>query len=241
MPLRQGDSSLGKVWNISMKIKEMPYSDQPVFKLFDREASSLSESELLAIILGTGTHKCNAIELAQKLIKTFGNISSLMNISFQELKRINGIDEKKAAKVLAALELAKRINGFSEKQRPLLNSCRKVFQFMRSRLLYQACEKFYILFLNNSLHFHSCREFTSGTYDEITIYVRELMRVILASDTSNIILIHNHIEREPIPTIEDIFLTRQIKERCAYFDINLIDHLVIAEAGFKSILNTFKK
>ena len=221
-----------------MKIKEMPYSDQPVFKLFDREASSLSESELLAIILGTGTLNCNAIELAQKLINIFGNTSSLINISFQELKRINGINEKKAAKILAALELTKRINGFSAKRRPLLDSCRKVFHFMRSRLLHQPCEKFYILFLNNSLHFHSCREFASGTYDEITIYVRELMRVILASDTSNIILIHNHIEREPIPTIEDISLTREIKERCVYFDINLIDHLVIAETGFKSLIDT---
>ncbi|HBE02002.1 MAG: hypothetical protein A2096_01375 [Spirochaetes bacterium GWF1_41_5] len=221
-----------------MIIKKLPAADQPVFKILDNRIGELSDSELLAVIIGNGTRGVNAIDIGRMIINKFYGIANITKLDLPELCAIKGINKKKASKILAAIELSRRVNNKADQIGIRLDYTEKIFEYMRHKFKGYTREALFVLFLNHSLHLKFEMEFSTGTDNEIIIYVRELIRIILKSNYSNIILVHNHLEKLPVPTSEDLRLTKEIRERCRYFDINLLDHIVVGEQGYCSLMET---
>ena len=207
-------------------------------RIFKRSINELSNAELLAMILGDETNEMifqENIKKSRKILKRYGSYENLREATSDELCGYEGVNKVKANRILCVLEISRRMYNSFYNPSPLLDNEEKIVNFIKPRIFSSRQEILYLLFLSNSLHLKGIIEFSRGTDNEVHFYMKELMRTVLNGYSSNVILIHNHIEKYPEPSKEDLEITEAIFERCQFFDIRLLDHFLVSRDSYISL------
>ncbi len=219
-----------------MKMKDLCESERPREKMMARGASSLSDGELLAVLLRSGNRRESALDLAQRLLTmSDGHLSELFNLPSEKMCSVPGIGFAKASSVLAACELGKRFlsEGPSVSKKPVVTA-RMVFDIMIPSLKGLRHEECWILLLNDSSYMISKIRVTSGGGRSTVIDVRQVVRLALDRSASGIILVHNHPSGNPHPSTADVTQTDALHKAAAACAIDLLDHVVICDDCFFS-------
>ena len=221
---------------VSIKIKEIPKIDRPRERLINKGSSSLSDEEVLAIILKTGTNNISAKELAAQIINYCGGFEKLKNITLHELLNIKGIGEAKACLILAAIEFSKRIN---QKQREIIGlrllSPDIVFNYY-AHLSMLSQEHFYCLYLNSGKKVIKEKLLFIGTVNYSMVHPRDVFKEAYLLNAVGIICIHNHPSGDITPSKSDINLTLNLKKVGELLGIEIIDHIIIGKDNYYSFL-----
>ncbi len=223
----------------SIKIKELDIVDRPREKLRKFGAENLTDKELLAIILRTGTKKMNVISLADKILKDSGGINNLRNVTFNELIKHNGVGEVKAIDILASLELAKRIFTENIDSKIVCNSPEVVANYLRYKLQDLKQELFIVLDINTKGKIIDEREIFKGTLSMAVVHPREVFKNAIKNSAASIICVHNHPSGEAEPSLEDIQNTKKLMECGETLGIDVLDHIIVAKKGYCSLRKFF--
>ena len=220
---------------MSLKITDWAVEDRPREKLIQNGTSSLSDAELLAILISSGTKDKSAVDLGRELMAIVNNnLNSLGKLSIADLKKIHGIGNARAVTISAALELGRR-RKLSEVPEILQIKCSKdvadIFQPLLSDLLH---EEFWILFLNRSNRVINRMKLSQGGISGTVTDVRMVMKKAIEYLASGIIVCHNHPSGNLNPSESDTRITQKIKEAGNLLDIQLLDHLIISDKDFYS-------
>jgi len=216
-------------------IKQWAKDDQPREKLLSNGAENLSNSELLAILIRSGSKEKSAIELAKSILKLGkDNLSELGKHSTTELMKIKGVGKVKAITILAALELGRRRQATESFEKPIIGSSYDVANFLRTKLKDYRHEVFAVIFLNKSNKVRHFEIISKGGMTGTVADPRIIIRKALEQDAVNIILCHNHPSGNLRPSSADKQLTMKIKEAANFFDISILDHIIVSEEGYYS-------
>ncbi|PKL83460.1 MAG: hypothetical protein CVV24_04940 [Ignavibacteriae bacterium HGW-Ignavibacteriae-3] len=220
-----------------MKVKELPVDDRPREKLLLRGAQSLTEIELIAILLRTGTKGKSVLQLSQELIEKSGGLNNLTSQSAQAVQRHPGIGRDKAATLLAAFELNRRADFqkklFSLKKIQSPTDLADLFiPVLRDKLK----EEFYVVCLNSANKILRMELISVGHLNASLVHAREVFKTAIENNSASIILIHNHPSGNPEPSQEDISLTKKMIEAGKIMDIHVMDHLIIAGNSYISLI-----
>ena len=210
-------------------IKNIPISERPRerFKKYGKE--NLQTSELISIILNTGTKDKSVLELSNNILNNVNDISDLRNITLNKLKTIDGIGEVKAIKLLSAIELGKRVYYEKNMVKIKLNSAQKVFEFMKNDFNDNKQEYFYVLYLDTKKYLIDKKLLFIGTINKSIVHPREIFKYAYLLSASSIICVHNHPTGDSIPSKEDIILTKALVDIGNLQDIKIIDHIIIGK------------
>ncbi|MBX3708684.1 MAG: DNA repair protein RadC [Gammaproteobacteria bacterium] len=222
-----------------MPITDWPREDRPREKLLNKGEQALTDAELIAIILKSGTRGKTALDIAKELLSEFGNLKKLLRAPPRSLMKKQGIGSAKYASLRATIELGKRYLNERLPTGAVLNNTRVTQRFLADRLRDFTNEVFACLFLDNHLKLISYNELFYGTINEANVYPREIVRRALEHNAAKIILAHNHPSGRPTPSAADREVTLLIKNALGLVDIEVIDHIIIgnpenfsfAEAG----------
>lgn len=212
-----------------MAIKDWHIDERPREKLLQKGADSLSDSEILAIFLRTGTKDKSAIELARDLITQFGSLADLLAAPAEAVMNCNGIGMAKYAQILASLEMGKRYLAAQVKQAPNLNSSQLVKDYLTTQLRPRRREEFAVLFLSNELTLIQFETLFTGGLSSCSVCVREVLRQALKYGASQLIIAHNHPATSAQPSQADIDLTHTLADACQLVDMQLIDHIIVGQ------------
>ena len=219
----------------NLTIKAWAEADRPREKMLQQGKQSLTDAELLAILLGTGARDLTAVDLAQQILAaSHNNLHELGKCSLHELQRFKGIGEAKAITIAAALELGRRRQLSDVQQRPQITSSRDAWQAIAPLLADLSHEEFWVLFLNRANRVIARRRISSGGTAGTVVDAKMIFRLALEEKASSIILVHNHPSGNLQPSQADLQLTRQLKTAGQAIDIAVLDHLIIAETGYYS-------
>ena len=216
-------------------IKDMKFIDRPREKLIKLGHNSLSEKELLAIIISTGTDKKNAIELAEEILHTFSE-EALLEIEVEELSKINGIKEAKASKIVASLQLGKRIKeNILNKEKYQINSNEDAYEFIKDTISLKDREYFYTILLNNKNEVISKALISIGDLSSSIVNPREVFKPAIKKSAKSMILAHNHPSGNPSPSKADLLITHRLIDAGDILDINVLDHIIIGHGTYVSL------
>lgn len=211
-----------------MPINHWPVMERPREKLLKRGPASLSDAELLAIFLRTGTAGKTAIDLSRELLHTFGSLRALIESSAAEFCRGKGLGPSKYVQIQAAIELGKRYLESGLQETDVLTSPQTTREYLLAQLRAYPHEVFACLFLNNRHHIISFDKMFNGTIDGASVYPREVVKKALGHNAAAVIFAHNHPSGVAEPSAADISLTRRLKTALELVDIRVLDHFVIA-------------
>lgn len=210
-------------------IKEWARDEQPREKLIDKGPGILTNAELLAILISTGTPKYSAIDLGRKILQLVdGDLIALGRLTVKDLMKINGIGEAKAVTIVTAMELGRRRLIAEVPSTEILNSPEKVAGLMGPRLADLMHEEFHVLYLKQNLQLIKDETVCVGGLTSTLVDVRLVMRHALENLAVSMILVHNHPSGNPKPSEADKRLTSRIKEAAAMLDIKVADHIIVA-------------
>ncbi|MBE0571680.1 MAG: DNA repair protein RadC [Ignavibacteriaceae bacterium] len=218
-------------------VKELPLDDRPREKLLMRGAQSLSDAELVAILLRTGKKGKSVIEIARELINSEGNLAMLATKTVDSLQKISGIGKDKAATLAAAFELSRRIlsqpKWFANKK---ITSPQDIAEIFIPILRDDNKEKFIVVCLNSTNKIIKHETISIGNLNSSVVHPREVFKVAIDNSSASIILIHNHPSGNPEPSNEDIRITKKIVETGKIMEIPVFDHLIIAGETYTSFV-----
>ncbi len=209
--------------------------DRPREKLRSRGAENLSDSELLAILINHGTREKSAVDLAREVLQLGKNsLNGLGRLSVKDLTKVKGIGEAKAVTIAAALEIGRRrqANGYLEK--PVVKYSSEIAQYLQALLKDHHHEVFVVVFLNRANRINHYEIISEGGITGTVADPRIILKKALEEDAVSIILCHNHPSGNLLPSRADEELTRKIKEASSYFDIKVLDHIIVSEEGYYS-------
>ena len=216
-------------------IREWAEDDRPREKLILKGANSLSDAELLAILIGTGTRHETAVDLAKSILAAFDNeLQKLSRTDLKELMQIKGIGPAKGITILAALELGRRRLNKNNKEKVIINASNTAYDELAGQLIDLDYEQFMALFLNNRNEVIEKYVVSRGGRTSTVVDPVLLLRSAVLAKAKGIIIAHNHPSGNPQPSPSDITLTGRIKEASALFDIQLLDHLIITNNQYLS-------
>ena len=216
-------------------IKKWAKDDRPREKLLNQSASSLSNSELLAILIHHGTKDKTAIDLAKEIMRLGkDNLNELGKLTVKDLMRIKGIGEAKAVTIAAALELGRRREAGSYLEKPFISTSRDIANYLQSLLKDQSREIFAVAFLSQANKINHLEIISEGGITGTVADPRIILKKALEENAVSLILCHNHPSGSLKPSKADEELTRKIKEAAKYFDIRVLDHVIVSEAGYFS-------
>lgn len=218
--------------NQSIEAKEKPYE-----KFILRGAESLSEAELLAVILRTGTKNCPATELAEKILSLSKGkgLNGLHHLSLSELTKIPGIGEVKAVKLKCIAELAVRMARESTRSNLRFDRPETVAAHFMEEMRHEEKEKILLLLLDNKLQFMEKYVLSVGTVNASLLSPREVFVHALKNQASCIMLLHNHPSGDSTPSKQDILITAKIKEAGLLVELPLVDHIIIGDGNYTSL------
>ncbi|MCC5942676.1 MAG: DNA repair protein RadC [Balneolaceae bacterium] len=220
---------------LGRSVREMQPDEQPREKLMKYGADSLSDAELLAILLRTGTKGLNVIDTSRALLDRFGGLRNLSKKNWQSLKVIPGIAKVKAITLEAVFELSRRLQVASLGEQVQMHSPELVAAFFRPRLRDLPHEEFYVAFLNNARVLIGYKRISSGGSKATIVDVAEVMRQAILNQANSIILAHNHPSGYAKESAADIRLTKRIAESGDLLSIPVDDHIIIAGDEFISL------
>ena len=215
-------------------ITDLPNLDKPREKAIHSGIESLSDTELLAILIRTGTKSYSALDLAHIIQKQLGSIYG-NTLSMERLMQIKGLGQTKAITILSALELGKRVLK-NETLNQKINNAKDIYNYFKYYFYNKKQEQLMVAFLDNNKRIISYKKLYIGTINIININQKDIFKEAFLHSSSNIILIHNHPNNCIYPSKEDLNTTRKIKELGHLLDINLIDHIIITNNNYYSFL-----
>jgi DNA repair protein RadC len=217
------------------KIKDIPINDRPIERLIEKGSESLSNEELLAILLRTGSKGSSAKDLASNILSKMHHIKELKNMRLEELKKINGVGTSKAAIIISMIELSKRMNQeVDEIVLKKANHPELLFQYYKAKLEDKAQEYFYVVYLDTAKKIIKDKLLFIGTINYSLVHPREIFKEAYLVGASSIILIHNHPTGNVIPSKNDIDTTNQLIEVGHLLGINVVDHIIIGKHNYYS-------
>jgi DNA repair protein RadC len=212
-----------------LKIKSWSPEDRPREKLLLKGTPVLSDAELVAILLGTGTTTTSAVELAKRVLQTVdNNLHELARLSVKDLMKVKGIGEVKAITIIAALELGRRKKDLDPEEKPRISSSRDVFEILKANLLDIHHEEFWVLLLNRANRVIKKHQISQGGVAGTVADPKIIFKVALAELASGIVLAHNHPSGNLTASQADIDLTKKLKEAGKLLEIQVLDHVIIA-------------
>lgn len=222
-----------------MHIRDYDIEDRPYEKFEKYGIGALTNKDLLAIVLRTGTRECSVIELAEKLLsdettkKT--SLSRLCEFSYEQLQQINGIGKVKAMQIVAILELSKRIS--KERNTPLgkMNSPRGVACYFMEEMRHRQEECFITAFIDAKCKMTDYQMISKGSLTASIVHPREVYKAAIMKSAHSIIVLHNHPSGDPTPSTEDIHITKRLKSVGEIVGIPLLDHIIIGDGIYKSL------
>lgn len=218
-----------------LKIKNWSPEDRPREKLLLKGTHALSDAELVAILLGSGTATTSAVELAKRVLQTVDNkLNELARLSVKDLMRVKGIGEVKALTIIAALELGRRKRDSDPEEKPRITGSRDVFEILKAHLLDIPHEEFWILLLNRANRVIKKHQISQGGVSGTVADPKIIFKVALGELASGIILAHNHPSGNLTASQADIELTKKLKEAGKLLEIQVLDHVIIAGQKYYS-------
>ena len=215
-------------------IKNIPLSERPRERLLLNGVNSLSNEELISIILKTGTKDHSVKELSNNILSSINNINDLKNITINKLKQIRGIGEVKAITLIASLELGKRVYENSHKKNIKFDSSSKIYEYYKDRLANLKQEQFYAIYLDTKKNLIDEKLLFIGTLNKSIVHPREVFKYAYLLSAASIICIHNHPSNDILPSNEDILTTQKLIEIGKIQGINVIDHVIIGNNNYYS-------
>jgi DNA repair protein RadC len=218
-----------------IRISELPPSERPRERLKQSGAASLSNSELLAVILRTGTHAENVLGLADRMLVKFGGLPGLSRASFNELCNEHGVGQAKAAQIKAAMELGRRSASAQTEEKTVIRSPQDAASLVMSDMGALQQEHLRVMLLNSKNHLISIHEVYKGNVNASTIRTSELFHNAVRENCPAVIVIHNHPSGEPEPSNDDIIATEHMVKGGKALDIEVLDHIIIGDHKFVSL------
>ncbi len=216
-------------------IKDWARDDRPREKLLSRNPSVLSDSELLAILINNGTREKSAVDLAKDVLQLGkNNLGELGRLSVRDLMNIKGIGEAKAITIVAAMELARRRQAGPSLAKLHIKKSRDAADYLQALLKDHKHEVFMVLYLNRSNKINHFEIISEGGLTGTVADPRVILKRALQQDAISLVLCHNHPSGNLTPSKADIELTNKIKEAAKYFDIKLLDHIIVSNEGYFS-------
>ena len=218
-----------------MSIKFLAEDDRPREKFLLKGKTSLSDSELLAIILGSGNNEDSAVELARKILASVeNNWQNLSKLSIKDLMKFKGIGEAKAISVAATLEIGRRKASQETPEKTSISSARDSYNVFSQHLSDLRTEEFWAIFLNQKNQIVYKTQISKGGISGTLVDVRVLFRIAIEHFATSIIVAHNHPSGSLKPSLEDIQITKNIKNAGEILNVTLLDHLIIGDNSFLS-------
>lgn len=227
---------MGKYEKQSIKFWEV--EDRPRERLLSKGIQSLSNTELIAILIGSGTREISAVELARKiLMKADNNLIMLGKFSVDDLEKQKGIGKAKAISIIAALELGRRRKFSEVLPRPKITSSKDACEIIFPLISDLQHEEFWVLLLNRSNIIIDKYKISQGGIAGTVIDVKIILKKVVEKLASSVILCHNHPSGNIEPSEADIGITRKLKEAVEVMDIKLLDHIIVADKSYFSFLD----
>lgn len=221
--------------NNALKIMDLPENERPQERLIRYGAEVLSNSELLAVILRTGTKKQNVINLSSFLLKERGGLNGLINSTYEELKEIDGIGIVKAAEIMALAEISKRFRSFKSGEDYRISSPKDAADYVMDEMKYLQKEHLRVIMLNTKNMVICSKDVSMGSLNSSIVHPREIYTEAIKRCSASIIICHNHPSGDPTPSLEDINITKRLAECGKIIGIELIDHIVIGDGTYISL------
>lgn len=226
---------------MSLKMKELPTSERPYEKMEIYGAKKLSNSELLAIIIKTGTKEESAITVAQKILnlnntKNINDLRFLQDVSIEELSKIKGIGKVKAIQIIAACEIAKRISEPINIQSLQVKNSQDVADLLMNELRYEKREIAKVILLNSKNIIQKITDLSYGGTNFAMLEPKDVLHEAIKINAPKIIIVHNHPSGDPEPSKADIEFTKRLINSANILGISILDHLIMAENGCESVM-----
>lgn len=218
-------------------IKDWSEDDKPREKLMLKGKDSLSDAELLAILIGSGSRNESAVALSQRILAAAKNLNALGKMSISQLMQFKGIGEAKAISIVAALELGRRQRSEEVVKLKKITSSKAVFEIMQPIIGELPHEEFWVLFLNNSNKVISKSQLSKGGIAGTVVDMRLVFKLALENGATGLILCHNHPSGELNPSNPDKQITQKIKTAGELLDVKVLDHLIITESKYYSFVD----
>lgn len=219
-------------------IKNWAEDDRPREKLLLKGQRALSDSELLAIIMGSGSRDESAVDLAKRILASVeNNWNNLSRLSVKDLRKFKGVGEVKAINIMTALEIGRRRAAQGLNEKPKIGSSQDAFVLLQSLIGDANVEEFWVLYLNQGNFVVRKEQISKGGINQTSVDLRIIMKFALEEMATSLILAHNHPSGNLNPSQADINLTRKIKEAALSLDIEVFDHLIVTQKSYFSFAN----
>ncbi|MDF2657853.1 MAG: repair protein RadC [Paenibacillus sp.] len=216
-------------------LRNVPQEERPRERMLQAGAQALSNAELLAILLRTGTINESAVSLAQRLLNEAGGLRQLVEMSTAQLTKLKGIGSAKALQIQAGIELGRRIARTVQPETVTIRSPQDVSLLLTEELRYLQKEHFVCLFLNTKNHVIGQETLSIGSLNASIVHPREVFLAAIKRSSASIICVHNHPSGDPTPSPEDIEITRRLVEAGAVIGIDVLDHVIIGDRSSISL------
>jgi DNA repair protein RadC len=216
-------------------MKSIEPHDRPREKLQRVGAGGLGDNELLALVLGHGPARSGALELANDVLAVVGGLHGLARASMDELRRIPGIGDARAAQLLAAVEAGRRTLVRSRRERPQILHPRNAAELLIPQFGSQPVEHFGVLLLDTKHRVMRSSVVSVGSVDTSVVHPREVFRAAATAGAAAIVLFHNHPSGDPTPSTDDVVLTQRLVRAGDLMGIQVLDHVIVAESRYHSM------
>jgi DNA repair protein RadC len=216
-------------------IKELPQGDRPRERLLAYGADVLSDAELIAIALRSGTRSLNAIQAAQGLLKRFDGLAGLSQATHEEMATIPGVGPAKAAQVLAAFELGRRLAMNPDQARPRISTPENAARILMARIGNPRQEELWVMLLDTKHQVLRLHNVYRGQVDSASVRVCEVFREAVRDNAKAIIVAHNHPSEDVTPSVADIDITRDLRHAGDLLGIELLDHIIVTRTAYRSL------
>ena len=217
------------------RIRDLPRVERPRERLREHGPAYLNNAELLAILLRTGSEAENVVALATRLLSEKDGLAGLARSGFHELGQLHGMGEAKTAQVMAALELGKRLAALGPEERPVIRSPGDVANLLAPEMSLLPQESLRVLLLNTRNQVLAVNEVYRGNVSSAVLRTAEVFRGAVREGCPSILVVHNHPSGDPTPSSDDVRVTGQLVEAGRLLDIEVLDHVVVAQGGFVSL------
>lgn len=219
----------------SLMIRDFPQDERPRERFIQNGPASLSNHELIAILLRTGTKDESVLQLSNRLLTNFEGLRLLKDATLEEMTEIKGIGQAKAIQILAAVEIGRRITNLNYTDRYVIRSPEDGANYVMNDMRFLSQEHFVCLYLNTKNQVLHKQTIFIGSLNASIVHPREVFREALKRSAASIICLHNHPSGDPAPSREDIEVTKRLVECGKLIGIDVLDHLIIGENKFVSL------
>lgn len=218
-----------------LMMRDIPTNERPRERLQKHGEQSLATSELVALILRTGSGKENVLRLAERLLARFGDVAGLSRASLKELQEVKGIGPAKAIEIKAALELGRRLAAHAPSERPCIRTPDDAANLLMSEMCLLEQEHLRVLLLDTRKRVTKVVTVYIGTINSSVVRIAEVMRPAIKESAASFLVAHNHPSGDPAPSPEDVRVTQALYEAGQLFNIELVDHIIIGRQRYVSL------